>query len=360
MGENLFLFAVVLLPLLAGAALRVLYKRVRAGAIHATRSQVVLGNGLIMLGLLSLVLLVGELYFRFVYDTTDSLMYTKASQRWVARYYILNTAGVRDNVEYHFFVEAGKRRISFLGDSFTAGHGIKSVEDRFANIIRASHPEWEVHTIARRGFETKEEIEFLNLWVTNRYQLETLVLVYCLNDNSDLIPERRAAIDRIHAKVKNSNWFIKNSYFLNILGHRWQAMRDPFVRGYFDMVQDAYKGPLWDIQKQRLEFLKSYVEANGGRFAVVTFPFLHSLGESYPYVEVHAQLDDFWRERGVPHLDLLPLFKGMRPEELTVNRFDAHPNERASAMAAQEIGRFLEGLLKAPNSGDATIQTNSP
>lgn len=360
MGENLYLFAALLLPVLSGMGLRLLYKRVRARATPASRGQVILGNVLALLGLLSLILLGGEVYFRFFYDTTDSLMYTKASQRWLRRYYISNTAGVRDNVEYHFFVEKGKRRISFLGDSFTAGHGIKSVEDRFANLIRASHPNWEIHTLAQLGFETKAEIDFLSLWVTNRYELGTVVLVYCLNDNSDLIPERHEAINRIYNKVRDSNWLIKNSYFLNILGHRWQAMRDPFVKGYFDMVKDAYKGPLWEIQKQRLDYLKRYVEANGGRFAVVTFPFLNSLGESYAYADVHAQLDNFWKERGVPHLDLLPLFKDMRPEQLTVNRFDAHPNEQASALAAKEIGHFLEGILSAGQSVDAGNLTNSP
>jgi hypothetical protein len=74
---------------------------------------------------------------------------------------------------------------------------------------------------------------------------------------------------------------------------------------------------------------------------VVTFPFLHALQPDEGNRYAHQELDRFWRTLGVPHLDLLPVYKNLRPEQLTVNRYDAHPNERANRMAAQAIGRFL-------------------
>ena len=47
-------------------------------------------------------------------------------------------------------------------------------------------------------------------------------------------------------------------------------------------------------------------------------------------------------------LDLLPAYRAHRDEDLVVNRFDAHPNERAHAIAAKEILAFLRdrGLLE--------------
>jgi len=74
----------------------------------------------------------------------------------------------------------------------------------------------------------------------------------------------------------------------------------------------------------------------------VTFPFLHHLGPAYEFRAVHAKLDRFWQELGVPHLDLLPLYEAHRSETLTVNAHDAHPNAHAHALAAEAIESFVQ------------------
>jgi lysophospholipase L1-like esterase len=339
-GDNLTLILFAGIPFVAAGGLLFLFKRFRRGQ-GATMRHVLLVNALIFLFLVGLLLLGGEVYFRFFYDSTDSFMYTKVSRRWYERYCQFNTVSVRDNIEYRVKIQPGKHRVTFIGDSFTAGHGIRDVEDRFVNRVRKLHPEWEVHMLAMQGFDTGDELHFLETWRAMNYQLDLVVLVYCLNDISDLIPERRAAFDRIQAQIKDTGWFLNHSYFLNTLGHRWQVARDPFMHGYFDLVLGAYEGPLWDEQARRLTQLRSTVESGGGRLAVITFPFMHALGPSYPYAAVHRKLETFWSDQKIPHLDLSPVFAGGKPAELTVNRFDAHPNEHANALAVEAINKFL-------------------
>jgi hypothetical protein len=75
---------------------------------------------------------------------------------------------------------------------------------------------------------------------------------------------------------------------------------------------------------------------------VVTFPFLHALGPKYEWQFVHDELDQFWRELKVPHLDLLEVFKAMPPKKIIVNRFDPHPNEYAHALTAEALDKFLK------------------
>jgi len=72
--------------------------RVRQRNRSVGLGSLMLGNGLVLLCFLSLLLLGGEIYFRFVYDTTDSLGYTKVCEHWVERYWHVNVAGCRDNV----------------------------------------------------------------------------------------------------------------------------------------------------------------------------------------------------------------------------------------------------------------------
>jgi len=309
-------------------------------------------QGIALFNLFSVLLLVllsfagGELYYRFVYDTTDAVAYTKVSQQWGRRYIVVNSAGFRDNVQYSLPIAPGKQRVSFLGDSFTAGHGVKSVEDRFPNLLRTKHPEWEVHVLARVGWDTGMEVQELEKYQRSGYQFDTVVLVYCLNDVADLFPEWSRALKDIEADAQRGGWLRKNSFFLDILYHRRMAASNPYVRNYYDFVKQGYQGEKWELQKRRLEALRQLVKSNGGKLAVVTFPFLQSLGKDYEYQSVHEELKRFWKELEVPHLDLLPTFAGVPKEQLIVNAYDPHPNEFANSLAAKEIDAFLAEQLR--------------
>jgi hypothetical protein len=364
MGEDIVLILFLIAPLISGWLLVALVRGIRNKRFPSAWPQILAVNSLIFITLFGVLCLVGEVYFRFFYDTTDSLNYSKVTQRWFGRYWVVNVNGVRDNINYPISREKGKRRISFLGDSFTAGHGVKSVEDRFANIIRREHPEWEVQVLAMPGYDTGAELKFLRFLLANNYEFDQVVLIYCLNDISDLVPRRHEELDAIDREIKNRGWLLRNSFFFDIVWHRISVRRNPFMRGYFDLVKDAYQGPLWETQKQRLRELRDLVETNGGRLSVVVFPFLQALDKGYAYEQVHKQLEDYWQQLGVPHRDLLPLYRGMKSERITVHPFDAHPNEYAHSLAAAAIGGFIQTNLQTmpqatrPSSGSATNHGN--
>ena len=73
---------------------------------------------------------------------------------------------------------SGKRRITFIGDSFTAGHGVADVEERFVNQIRTMRPDLEIHAIARNGWDTSHEIDNLEKLWQLCYEFDQAVLVY--------------------------------------------------------------------------------------------------------------------------------------------------------------------------------------
>jgi hypothetical protein len=318
------------------------------GSTHSWKT-IAAGNVLSFSTLVALLLVSGEIYFRFIYDATDSLGYTKVSERWVDRHWRVNSAGCRDNIEYAPAVAPGKRRLTFVGDSFTAGHGIKDVDNRFPNLLRQAHPEWEVQVLANVGLDTGGEIKLLEKAFAKGYQADQVVLVYCLNDIQDLLmSDEGRDFEAAFASLDSGGWLVRNSYFANFLYHRYQAARNPLLKSYFPFLRDAYRGAVWEQQKERLKAFRDLVQAHGGTLSVVTFPFFHALGPDYEYQFVHEKLDQFWRELGVPHLDLLSAYRGLKPQQLTVNRYDAHPNECASRIAANAIDQFL---AKVPDNG---------
>lgn len=343
MEDNFTLILFLLAPPIAGELLLLflLFRSSRSSGKRLSRGRIVRFNLLSVLLLVLLAFVGGELYYRFVYDTTDAIAYTKVTKRWGRRYIVQNAAGFRDNVQYALPIAPGKRRISFLGDSFTAGHGVKSVEDRFPNLIRAAHPEWEVHVLAKLGWDTGAELDALRQFQRDGYQFDCVVLVYCLNDVADLFPEWSAALRRINDEAERGGWLRRRSYFLDILHHRRLSARDPYVRDYYNFVKRGYEPPLWEVQARRLTELRDLVESHGGRLLVVTFPFVQSVGSNYTFQPAHEELDRLWTKLQVPHLDLLPVYAEQSPATITVNRYDPHPNEYANLLAAKAIERFL-------------------
>jgi len=351
--DNIVLTIFSVLPITAAVCLYVCFRRLKIHRQVRFRTfALIVGNGLLFLFLCSVVLLGGELYYRIIYDTTDSFGLTKTTTQWLRRHYAYNNFDIRDSRHYTTRLRRGVRRVTFLGDSFTAGHGVANVEDRFANRYRAVRPDVDVQVVAINGYDTGDEIELIRKLKQGRSDLDLVVLIYCLNDISDISPQWKTINDRIYDRP-DPGYFVQHSFFLNTLYYRWTIGQDADVTDYYRYVRNDYQGPVWEQQKERLRTLLRQVTDGGGKLVVVTFPFLHSLGPDYPFAPVHKQLGDFWNELHVPHLDLWDLYRSHAPAELVVNRFDAHPNEFAHALAAEAITEFLDEQLKAPKRSES-------
>jgi hypothetical protein len=340
-ASNFILLLFLILPLLTYAGSRTFFDSVLPRMKEKKILALVCGNVLVLLFLLSVVLLSGEVYYRFVYDSTDSFGLCKTTKRWFERHFRRNLTGFRDSANYLPMIEPGERRITFVGDSFTVGHGIPDVEDRFANRVRSLQRTSEVHVLAECGWDTGKQLELVNFLPKSGYQTDTVVLVYCLNDISDITPEWKEILNRIY-KAPQPGYFAKNSFLFNTLSARMRMKQEPEIANYYSFVRNAYEGPVWERQRRRLTSFHDSVVNSGGKLCVVTFPFLHAVENDYTYRDIHQRLDDFWSEIEVPHLDLLEVYAGKAAEELVISSRDAHPNEHAHAMAASAIATFVD------------------
>lgn len=305
-----------------------------------------LWNSLLLLFLVSFIFVIGESYFRFSVDTTDSFGLNKITQRWMERHYKPNNFYARDNIDYNLKIQNGKRRVAFLGDSFTAGHGIKNVDDRFPNLIRSVNPGFEVHVLADNGMESINQLDLVRKLINDNYQFDVVVLVYNLNDISYLLPETNEIYDRVFAFHDKLNYFGNNSYFINTLSFRYFAWQNQDLSNYYDYVRDGYFSGIWNEQASVLEEMKNLIEFEGGQLQVVTFPFLHDKKEDYKFEKVHDKLGNFWLEMSIPNLDLEHVFDDFNKQELVVNKYDAHPNEFANMVVYEAIDEFIKGNLK--------------
>jgi len=59
-------------------------------------------------------------------------------------------------------------------------------------------------------------------------------------------------------------------------------------------------------------------------------------------------MGELWSLLGVPHLDLADTLLRHPSRQVVVNRFDAHPNEYAHALAADAIEEFIQSNMANP------------
>ena len=282
-----------------------------------------------------------ELYFAVVYDQTDSFNMSNVSQHWFARHVRENSQGFRDKAPFKRLVPVGQKRIAFVGDSFTFGHGIKDVGDRFSDRVGARlesvRPgKFLESNIGSPGIHVHIVTNLVEKIVDRGNQIDVLVYTICLNDIEGYEP----AIDQMQQRLdlQSPKFFLfRNTYFLNMLYFRVQQARLPEVRSYYSQLADSYRSAPWEGMRHKLDELCEFCAAKKIDLRFVIFPFLHNLGPEYPFDAAHERIAEYCREARLPCLDLKPVLLPHVAEGLTVNRFDAHPNERAHALAAHAI-----------------------
>jgi hypothetical protein len=336
--------------LATGWGARRFLRRFRGGGDSPRRSDLFAGNALVLAFLLSVLCLAVECWTDFVYDSTDSFGMLRTTDRWFSRHYRVNNHGFRDDEDYDMGPpDAERRRVDFVGDSFTAGHGVARIADRFVGRVKSARPDWQVRCYAQNGADTGRELYFMERqcddFAGGRYACDVVVLVYCLNDIADVTGDVQPMLQHV-VDHRERGFLAEHSYVFDWLHFLATFLSEPDVRDYFGSLVAAYDGPPWDVQRESLREFRDAVKAHGGRLAVVTFPFLADLGPTYRFRAAHAKLAKLWKDEGVPALDLLPVLEPNRGKRLTVGAFDAHPNETAHAIAADAILPFLDRVLE--------------
>ncbi|MEX1229512.1 MAG: SGNH/GDSL hydrolase family protein [Planctomycetaceae bacterium] len=286
-----------------------------------------------------------ELYCAFFSDHTDSFSKTNISRRWFARHVELNDQGFRDDVPLHRFTADDRRRLVFVGDSFTFGHGIDDPAERFSNRLARDleeiHPgAWQVNNAGISGWDLREIVKLVNDWMTKGVKVDVLVYVFVLNDIEHFDERTQKYYQQLTA-LEPKWWVLRETYFYNQMYYRVQALLRSESIGYYDYLNEAYAGPPWERFTDKLDELHTLCERNGIELQIVGFPFLHDQKGENPFAGGMNQLGDYSAERNIPFQDLTPAL-AVAEESLTVNRYDAHPNARANELAAEAM---KEGML---------------
>jgi len=296
-------------------------------------------NALLALFSLTFSLLASEWAFRTFLTVSDGWNITWASRRWHARYWKpVNSLGFRDS-EHSDSSRAGRKLLFVLGDSFAAGHGIRDVRQRFADIIgEGLGPAWKVVLLARNGWNTSDQLAALR---TQAQTPAAVLLSYYINDIDPEPPtERRAAqfVDMPDGVVRR---IIEASHVFNFL--YWRARRGSIGNDYWTWLKDQYNSPAaWNRHLRELEAVMDHAAAHDVALSVMVWPHLARVAESRA---IAGRIAAVFQERGIPVLDLAGRFGGRPPSELVVNALDVHPDAGVHAEVARLwLDRIAPGI----------------
>lgn len=293
-------------------------------------------------------LTVAELVFALAVDHSEAFNASLIAKRWFTVHFDSqrNSDGFREKRLLTDQVPEGVRRILVLGDSFTAGHGINRMEDRFTERLEiqlndADQPSWQIYNMGEPGYEVSMIRALEQAVLEREEQIDMVIYCYMMNDIEGYDPKTKAAIEQIGQRRSSGNWLVGHSYFINWIYHRWVQYSAGSSVDYFPHLVESYSGPPWNSVAHDLDDMLARCRDKGIPFRLVIFPFMHNLGPEYPFRQAHEKLVAWADQNQVPVLDMMPIFESHSAQKLTVNPFDNHPNEKAHAITAESMAEWL-------------------
>lgn len=282
-----------------------------------------------------------EAIFMFI-PRSHNYDYTLASKLWEAKYWKpINSLGFRDK-------EPGNKNsvILFVGDSFTAGDGLESVNDRFSNIVGAEmnkkEKKYTIINIGRKGLQTKEEfVAMKNFLYATIIKPQIIVLQYYGNDIANVAQENGLIFKGsfLYANVnKVLIPVISNSYFINYL--YWLHSQDYITEPYITFLAKCYSNHnVLSKHKEEIMLFVNYAKENSIKLIVVVFPLLQDIERSDSmYVN---DIVDFLKGNKICTINVSNLVKELPIEDRIINKNNGHASNKVNRIVAQEIFRNI-------------------
>jgi lysophospholipase L1-like esterase len=271
-----------------------------------------------------------------LYDLAPSMKKAIIAATWVET----NSQGMRD----HEPLPADTRglvRLAVLGDSFSFGLGVP-VEDAYPEVLEralnSSAPagrRFDVLNFSVPGYSSRQEAVAMTAKVLP-WRPQVVILGYVLND-----PET-APLHPVHSHFSPAEWW--QHFHLTRLAVLLALTMQTKRHGggdYFKYLHAPEAGR-WSSTEAAFDEMAEHSRAAGARVLVVIFPIVEvESWREYPYRELHRQVADAARARGLDVLDLLPHYERYPPRDLRLSELDHHPTKLGHAVAAAAIAQHL-------------------
>lgn len=265
------------------------------------------------------------------------------SKIWFFKYWKpVNSYGFRDKEAQKDL----KENIYVLGDSYTAGHGLKRIESRFSNILDknlSSHnSEIQVINLGVNGADTKEEYNVALQFMKDSKTTPSLIILQYFGNDIDRVAKTNGvqfsgfeAYADVPVYVKQ---VVQSSYFLNYM---YWVLPHGDANSYIAFLKESYNNN--DVFYKHLQDLNLFIEMarkDSIPLLVLVFPFMQDIpfSEDLYIKKITGYLD----QQQVDYIDVSTLVLDLPVSERVVNNNDTHPSELVNRRVADAIENYLQ------------------
>lgn len=264
---------------------------------------------------------------------------------WNRRYWNpINKLNFRDEEP-----KKGEKTVFFVGDSYTAGWGIKKTEDRFGEVTaselsKLGKPINEIN-LGRYGADTRLEFVLFEKFIKKtKIKPDHIVLQFFVNDMDKFIPVYRNC-----NKIANSipiwkKTLIEGSYLVNFVSSLYPKSQNNTAKecDYVEQLKFVYNNEyLWLKEEKQLDRFKNYCLKNNIKMTLLLFPFMEDLSLAKE-IGIEKRIINYCNKNNIRLLNATNFLHKLSRSERQASIVDAH----ASAAVHKIVGEHLAKKIK--------------
>ncbi|KAA0991566.1 SGNH/GDSL hydrolase family protein [Dyadobacter aurulentus] len=305
-------------------------------AIVKSSRKGIAANILTIVSTLGIVLILLEILFMYIPQSHEGVL-SKASQIWWQKYWgPINSLGFRDKP---ILDDKGKKIILVIGDSFAAGHGLKSVDERFSNILerRLGADRYSIYNLGVSGADTRDEVKRLNEFPLKP---DIVILQYFPNDIEKAAKEKGLSLSGTepYADVRGMlSGIIGRFYLPNFI--YWQLPHASFST-FEQFVQKAYTDTtILNAHLQDLSGLIAYQDSTKTKMYAVFIPFLFQIDKSNGYTK---PVENYLAVNGVELVSISGGIAQIPANQRSVGKNDGHASAAVNVLIAERLYKSMQ------------------
>ena len=261
----------------------------------------------------------------------------------------INKEGFRDK-EF----KKNEKTILFLGDSYTAGWGIKKVENRFSEIAFKNLKGNKGNTfynIGQYGADSKIEYENLKRMM-NKYNPNSryLVLQVLYNDIDPYLPLPIKACEKLNQVTKSSTYelYLNGSYLVNLLSNFYpctsnknQNQKLSKTCSYEERLRIGYNDSLYYNKMFRYhDSIITFCKSRNIKPIVVYFPLMEDLNFD-KNLNIDSRFENYFESKNIDFINVKNHISLLNRDQRQASKMDAHASEIVHEIAGKLIAKKI-------------------
>lgn len=287
----------------------------------------------------------GEVALRRAYSgittTADNSSYW--ANRWRRTHIRRNQLGFRER-EIPAKKPAGTYRIAVIGDSFAFGQGIEE-QERFSNLLEGrlnqGGKRYEVLNFGVAGTSTTHQIKILKD-VVEEFDPDFVLLQWFANDvEGDQKISTVSGVPLLPSATLRTALH-RHSALYYVLEVQWAALQQRLglTKGYEESIRERFRDSSNTSSREAEASLAEFVRESRERslpVGMVLFSLMDKGPQSLVFDFLVERVVAFCDRERIECLDMREPIRRTDRGNLTLNRFDTHPNAEANRIAAEEL-----------------------